>query len=119
MPRPEKKRSSQKTELPGETFEDAFEGDNTKAPGAQSLTAPQKKKLDVLVSQLRNADKIETHNLYHAVGIMRDVDPGDLGHALKEPDEDGVWHWSPLRDTLSREEASSLIDRLSKLQDAT
>jgi hypothetical protein len=110
---------SQFTTLPGESFEDIFEGDNTKPPREIALTPAQTKKLNVLVGQLRDANRLETVHLYAAVGVMRDVDSGDLAHALEAIDGDGVWHWGPLRDTLSREEASSLIDRLQKLQDAT
>jgi hypothetical protein len=88
----------------------------TKRP--PKITADQKKKLNVLVGQLRDSDRLHTEHLYQAVAKMRGcpgvseltdvmgVDPTDL-------------HYGPLRDTLSREEASSLIDRLQKLQDAT
>jgi hypothetical protein len=74
----------------------------------------------VLVGQLREADKLHTEHLYWAVGRMRDVDPEDLAKAMPGAiDEAGELHYGPLRDTLSKAEASELIDRLSKLQEAS
>jgi hypothetical protein len=118
MPRPERK-SAQKTELPGETFEDAFGEPADPADEKVSAPANYLKKLDVLVGQLRKAERLHTEHLYAAVGRMRDVDPEDLARAMPGAvDGEGVLHYSPLRDTLSKAEASNLIDRLSKLQDA-
>lgn len=71
-------------------------------PGAapvDSITEAQKKKANVLVGQLRDAGHIETAHLYKA---------------LNKPVPEGELHWSPLRDSLSKEEASMLIDRLEK-----
>jgi hypothetical protein len=116
MPR-EEKRSAQKTDLPGETFEDIFDESHKtgERPSAQQI-----KKLNVLVGQLREADKLHTEHLYWAVGRMRDVDPEDLAKAMPGAiDEAGELHYAPLRDTLSKAEASELIDRLSKLQEAS
>jgi hypothetical protein len=46
-------------------------------------------------------------------------DVADVGSGvLPKGDPDGTVHWGPLRDTLSKDEASNLIDRLSKLQAA-
>jgi hypothetical protein len=120
MPRePRKRASSQKTELPGETFEDAFGGDPADpTDGKVSLSASQKKKLDVLVGQLRESGRLHTEHLFAAVGRMRDVDPEDLARAMPGAIDENGLHYSPLRDTLSKAEASNLIDRLSKLQDA-
>lgn len=115
MPR-EEKRSSQKTELPGETFEDVFDESHK---SGERPSANQIKKLNVLVGQLREADRLHTEHLYAAVGRMRDVDPEDLARAMPGAiDGEGSLHYGPLRDTLSKAEASNLIDRLTKLREA-
>ena len=69
--------------------------------GAPNLTAAQAKKLNVLVGKLR-PDHISTLQLWQSMG--------------REPvtSEDGTLHWSPLRDSLSKSEASGLIDRLER-----
>ncbi len=69
--------------------------------GAPNLTAAQAKKLNVLVGQLRPAH-VSTLQLWQSMG--------------REPvlSEDGVLHWSPLRDSLTKAEASELIDRLER-----
>ena len=72
---------------------------------ATKLSAPQRKKLDVLVGQLREAGHLTTEQLYAATG--------------REPAmfvlDDGL-HWGTLRDDLSKAEASELIERLSVFQ---
>lgn len=75
-------------------------------PGADAptITPAQKKKANVLVGQLRDAGHITTEQLWKGM----DRDP-ELGRG-----EDGEIHWSPLRDSLNKEEASALIDRLEK-----
>jgi hypothetical protein len=81
----------------------------TEAKRSPKITADQKKKLNVLVGTLREAERLHTEHLYMAVAKLRD-----------EPDAlpAGELHWAPLRDTLSKEEASNLIDRLEKLEAA-
>jgi hypothetical protein len=124
MPRdePKKRAAAQKTVLPGETFEDIFDGERPPEPGRGTATVNQKKKLDVVVGQLRDADKLHTEHLYQAVLTLRTgglADVADVGYGVvPDADEDGSVHWGPLRDSLSKDEASNLIDRLSKLQDA-
>jgi hypothetical protein len=85
-------------------------------------TKLQKEKLNVLVGQLRKADRLHTEHLYQAVGALRSGGLStkvDIGAGLlPDADTDGTLHWGPLRDTLSRDEASNLIDRLGKLQAA-
>jgi hypothetical protein len=70
--------------------------------GDDKRTAAQTRKLNVLVGQLRDQGHITTEQLYRAMG--RDLPDGEL-------------HWSPLRDSLTKQEANQLIDRLSKLQE--
>lgn len=75
-------------------------------PSAENLaSAPQKKNLDRLVGTLRDAGHITTPMLWQSVG--------------RDPvvSEDGELHWSPLRDSLSKDEASALIDRLQRFAD--
>lgn len=80
------------------------------------LTEKQWKKLNVLVGQLRDAGSVTTDNLYHAIAVARDLGVEDLKLAIGGYDAEGGLHWSPLRDSLSQEEASSLIDRLQTFQ---
>jgi hypothetical protein len=85
-------------------------------------TKRQTDKLNTLVGQLRKADRLHTEHLYQAVGALRSGGLStrvDVGNGLlPNADPDGTLHWGPLRDTLSRDEASNLIDRLGKLQAA-
>jgi hypothetical protein len=79
-------------------------------------TGPQKKKLNVLVGKLREqAGRITTENLWKAVALLRGVETDALMLELGAFDDDGVPHWSPLREALTKAEANSLIDRLEKL----
>jgi hypothetical protein len=117
MPRePKRRATSQKTELAGESFEDLFEPET--ADMATGASPSQKKKLDVVVSKLRAADRLHTEHLYLAVARMRDTDPDLWIEGAKNTADDGELHWGPLRDSLSKGEASSLIDRLTKLEAA-
>jgi hypothetical protein len=75
-----------------------------------AATLKQKKQLDVLVGQLREAASLRTTHLYWAVANLRGVDLDEF--TPEDP------HWGPLRDQLSKDEASNLIDRLGKLQAA-
>jgi hypothetical protein len=130
MPRdePKKRAAAQKTELPGETFEDIFKESHTSGETPSKAAAT---KLNLLVVELRDAGKITTEQLYHSIGLMRDVDPDDLAAALPDARDEidvasgtsestlpGKLHWGPLSKTLSKGEAHQLIDRLSKLQAA-
>lgn len=71
---------------------------------ADTPSEPMLKKLNVLVGTLREQGHITTEDVYTAVGR----DP--------EVSEDGELHWSPLRDSLTRQEASDLIELLSKVE---
>jgi len=81
-------------------------------------TGPQTKKLNVLVGTLREKlDKtgspyMTTDQVWGAVAKMRERDKDEMIEALHGRDFEGVLHWSPLRDSLTRAEASNLIDRL-------
>jgi hypothetical protein len=113
MPRPERV-SRQKTDLPGSTFEEIFDDPEPTV----AVTAAQKKKLDVLVGTLREAGRLHTEHLYAAVAKMRGTDPDIWIQGAKDLSEDGELHYGPLRDSLSKNEASQLIERLGKLEAA-
>jgi hypothetical protein len=110
--------SSQLAELPGETFEEIFDAPGPAADAVVSASPQQKKKLDVLVGTLREAGRLHTKHLYVAVSKMRGTDPDVWIDGSKELSADGELHWAPLRDGLSKAEASSLIERLDKLEAA-
>ena len=94
------------------------------------ISAAQTSKLNVLVGKLRESGQITTANLYDAVGArLRDMAGLDLAmttpdyvdgrenvHVAIEPD--GTLHWAPLRETLTRVEATQLIDWLTPLEGA-
>jgi hypothetical protein len=113
--RPSPAGSSQLADLPGSTFEDVFEA---KEPHV-GVTAQQKKKLNVLVGTLCEKGLVHTEHLYQAVASMRDTDPDIWIAGAIELSDDGELHYGPLRDSLSKEEASSLIDRLSRFEATT
>jgi hypothetical protein len=81
------------------------------APAAMSatITEAQKKKANVLVGQLRDAEgRLTTEDIYAAAGKR----PAEF------VDDDGELHWAPLRDSLTKREASVLIDRLQQFDDS-
>ncbi len=77
------------------------------APGSEpdppKPTKAMLTKLNMLVAQLHEAEHLDKADLWRA----HFLDP-ELGRG-----EDGEVHWSPLRDQLTREQASALIDRLA------
>lgn len=79
-------------------------------------TQAQLKKLNVLVGRLRDAGHLQTIHVWSAVAQMRALDTEMMIGLLGGRDEDDVLHWSPLRDTLTKDEASSLIDRLERYE---
>ena len=79
------------------------------------ISDPQKRKLNVLVGTLREQGKITTDGLYDAIATrLRDTAGLDLAATLDGGiDGDGTTHWAPLRDSLTRAEATQLIDWLT------
>lgn len=75
-------------------------------------TVAQIKNLNRLVGSLRDSGKMKTAYVWKAVAFERDVEAGDLVKQLGGVDDEMVLHWTPLRESLTRQEASSLIDRL-------
>lgn len=95
--------SGEPTDVPLDTAAPATE---TSSPAdAPSASAAQLKKLNVLVGQLREAGKITNEQLWRST------------HREPVASEDGEVHWSPLRDSLSKDEASALIERLQTYAD--
>ncbi len=80
-------------------------------------TDAQKKKLNVLVGKLRDAGAIETEHLWSALAKSRSFEREQMIELLEGKDADGVVHWAPLRDSLTRPEATELIDRLVALEE--
>jgi hypothetical protein len=92
-------------------------GDPNVKPKMLPLTKAQATKLNVLIGKLRTPGHITTDGLYKAVARMRGVGGLELAHELGGYDDEHVLHWSPLRDSLDRAEANSLIDRLTVLEE--
>lgn len=89
------------------------------APADDKRTGPQARKLNVLVGKLR-PDHIQTAHLYHAVAQLRQVDTETMIQLTPDAvDEQNELHWGPLRDTLTKGEASDLIERLTRLEEST
>lgn len=84
---------------------------------ALKATAAQTKKLNVLVGKLREAGHITTEQLYAALSRARNLDADVMVDLLDgAKDEAGGVHWGPLRDSLTKTEATDLIDRLVRLE---
>ena len=84
-------------------------------PAGGKPTQAQLKKLNVLVGKLRDAGQITTDHLWAALAKERSMPVDQMVELLAGRDTDGTLHWSPLRDSLSKVEASGLIDRLEKV----
>jgi recombination directionality factor gp3-like protein len=78
-----------------------------------AATEAQAKKLNVQVGQLRDAGHITTEHIWNAIANLRNTTTEQLVDELGGRDTDGVLHWSPLRDSLTRPEAVQLIERLT------
>ena len=97
-------------------------------PQTKAASEEQKTKLNVLVGKLREAKKLTTDGIYNAVGTRLRNTAGldlamttpdytdDKGVVHKAIDDDGTTHWAPLRETLTRLEAHTLIEWLVKLE---
>lgn len=83
---------------------------------AGAPTKAQVSKLGVLVRKLRDGGQIRTEHLWAALAKSRSYDTDQMIELLEGRDEDGVLHFGPLLATLTRPEASELIDRLSQLE---
>lgn len=84
----------------------AADGSSEAAAATPTVTDAQKQKLNVLVAKLREGGHITTEQLWQAGRLDPELGRGD----------DGEIHWSPLRDSLSKEQASALIERLTAFE---
>ena len=103
----------------GTPFSDGWEdqpADYNPAKPEPLITAAQKKKLNVLVGTLRESGAIANELLWMTVAAKRGVDVVALCHRLNVDPND--LHWSPLRDDLTKEEASALIEHLTAVESA-
>jgi hypothetical protein len=92
------------------------------AENPDTPTAKQVKALNALVGQLREArfeleDGTKTlvlsnEQLWAALARWRNVDVDVMIDLLGGRDEAGALHWSPLRDSLTKQEASDLVSKL-------
>lgn len=96
---------------------DAAPGD-APAPSSRELkpTKRQLDKLNLLVGKLRDAGAIKTEHLWAAIATVRNIEVEHMIELLEGRDEEHVLHWSPLRKSLLRGEASDLLDRLDRLE---
>lgn len=101
-------------------------GDSPAENSSDDPTEQQAKALNSLVGQLREAEVeledgsktrvLSTEQLWAATARRRNVDVDVMIELLGGRDEAGVLHWSPLRDSLTKEEASGLISTLMDRQ---
>jgi hypothetical protein len=107
--------------LPEDDVEDdaPVETGNTIAASTRDkpATKAQRDKLNVLVGTLREANEITTEQLWRKLAKHRNIDVTEmLEHYSEAYTPDGVLHWSPLRESLTRAEAHMLIDALEGLE---
>ena len=88
-----------------------------KTPPADTPVKPsQAAKLNVLVGKLRGPGHITTEQLWLSIALERNMDMELLIQLLEGRDRENVLHWAPLRDSLTVQEASGLIDRLTRFE---
>lgn len=95
---------------------DNGDGSTSETIDPDKRTPAQAKKLNVLVGKLR-PDHITTIQLWAAMGKSRNLDVEVMAELLSGRDDAGDLHWGPLRDSLSKTEASDLIERLTRLEE--
>ena len=91
----------------------ADEAASPKAPQAETLE-DHLHALNALVGQLREAGEITTRQLWVRMARMRNLKVDEMIELL-EGEQEGKLHWSPLRESLSFEEAAELRKRLAGL----
>jgi hypothetical protein len=100
----------------GTPFSDGWEDHPdgyTPAEPVPLASAAQKRKLNVLVGKLR-PERVTTEQLWNLVAFIRQVPPWSEIKRLNADPED--LHWSPLRESLTKAEASALIEHLTALE---
>jgi hypothetical protein len=87
------------------------------APAPLKPTPGQKKKIGVHIAQLRDGrGLVTTEQLWANLAKARERDVEFLILGLNGRDEEGVLHFGPLLESLTREEASRLIDWFEKVE---
>jgi len=89
----------------------------TPADDGVRLTAEQKAALNALYGELTRAGAITVEQTYAAAARMRNIAADDMIVVLDGRKQNGDLSFSRLRDSLTRQEASNLIDRLGRLAD--
>jgi hypothetical protein len=91
-------------------------------PPAPKPSAAQIKKLNVLVKAVGPESLAERlgptllNRVYATIADIRGWTTDVLVNTVGGQDADGTLRWSPLRDALSKREASELIDRLERIE---
>lgn len=93
------------------------DGSTTTSTSVAAITQPQARKLNVLVGKLLDAGHITREQLYAALARERQIDADTMIGVLDGARDANGLHWGPLRDSLTKTEASALIERLSKLEE--
>lgn len=120
MPMPD--RGSTSTDpAEGTPFSDGWEDkppDFNPSTPVTLATKLQKKKLDVLVGNLRETSngRVTTERLWESLARGRGADMEALIRRNHGRDGDGVLHWSPMREVLTKAEAHALIEKLSAVE---
>src|SRR4030095_5172124 len=94
-------------------------GPEDESASTAMATRAQQAKLNLLVGRLREAGHISTEQLYKALASSRGIDWQSLSDDIRGKDKEGELHWAHLRESLTKTEASNLIDRLEKLEAQT
>jgi len=122
MPMPDRgSRSSSTDPAEGTPFSDGGEDkppDFNPSTPVKLATEGRKKKLDVLVGRLREKSngRVTTDRLWASIATVRNEDMEAMIRRYHGRDGDGVLHWAPLREVLTNDEASGLIDKLSAVE---
>ncbi len=82
-------------------------------------TSAMNKKMDVMVTKLRESGVINTEKIWSVIAAARGEDIVAMEERLHGLDEFGDLHWAPLRKSLTRAEASRLIDWLERHEQAS
>jgi hypothetical protein len=82
-------------------------------------TDKMNKKMDVMVTKLREAGIINTEKIWSVIAAARGEDVIAMEDRVGGRDEFGDLHWAPLRMSLTRAEASRLIDWLERHEQAS
>lgn len=86
------------------------------APTAPPATEAQARKLNTLYGTLRKAERLTVEQLWQHLARERQLDVEAMVELLGGRDEAGQLHFGPLRNSLTKAEASDLIEHLVTLE---